>query len=512
MVENRKILAKFQEKRLRMKFKSINKIKLLSLTMGNHYRAPSGNETKRKMFGLNRLKLNMKGKSILSIAIILLLLVSVFAFIPKKNTSESITPVSTNTPTTPPTVVPQNNSQPSALDPFSQISHLWTGFSDKVVQVIAPESPGVIESSKGMNKIVWQQVAASAWQYFQPSMGVDSNTGLPLSGINVPCFTDWDLGVYIQAVMDAQKIGLISTDGDWGSSARLEKVVYFLENRELNATTGYPYWFYQSDGENYRANSDYATNPVDGVDTGRLFVALNNLRIFNASLAQNITNIVFHRSNYAALVPNILAESQYSTSIYTYYFGCGYASFWPDQLSGVPNRILNNILSSATVTTNNITLPVSSILGDPLLCSVFELNNNNSKLMTIMRQVYLAHEAYFNATGVYRAFSEGPSLSDHWAYEWTVLPDNRTWVILDEKNQPFNISPIIYTKIALGFLAIYNTTYAYNMNVYLEKALPAPSDGYCEGVTEDGAQLTRMGLNSNGLILAAAKYALQNYP
>ena len=132
--------------------------------------------------------------------------------------------------------------------------------------------------------------------------------------------------------------------------------------------------------------------------------------------------------------------------------------------------------------------------------------------MTIMRQVYLAHEAYFNATGVYRAFSEGASLSDHWTYEWVVLPDNRTWVILDEKNQPFNISPIIYTKVAMGFLAIYNTTYAYNMNVYLEKALPDPSNGYCEGVAEDGAQLTGTGSNTNGLILGAAKYAIQNNP
>ena len=64
----------------------------------------------------------------------------------------------------------------------------------------------------------------------------------------------------------------------------------------------------------------------------------------------------------------------------------------------------------------------------------------------------------------------------------------------------------------MGFLAIYNTTYAYNMNVHLEKALPAPSNGYCEGVTEDGAQLTGTGSNTNGLILGAAKYAIQNNP
>ena len=68
----------------------------------------------------------------------------------------------------------------------------------------------------------------------------------------------------------------------------------------------------------YRANSDLATTPVDGVDTGRLFVALNNLRTFNSSLAPRINDIVlnkgpFHnRSDYAILVPSIYDESRYS--------------------------------------------------------------------------------------------------------------------------------------------------------------------------------------------------------
>jgi hypothetical protein len=65
-------------------------------------------------------------------------------------------------------------------------------------------------------------------------------------------------------------------------------------------------------------------------------------------------------------------------------------------------------------------LPKASILGDPLLFSVFELNNNNPQLMAITKQFYLAHEAYYNATedasgqDQYRAFSEGGTLLDHW--------------------------------------------------------------------------------------------------
>jgi hypothetical protein len=496
-----------------MKFSSIRHKKLHIPIMAKRLKASFGSKIKKKISWPNRLRLSLKAKSVLSVVIIVVLLVSIFAFISKQTPGKPIAPTNTDGPTAPPTAAPQNNSKPTSKP--TPIPNVLTGIGNALIQVLTPpKEPGFIETSKGMNSTIWRQVAAAAWQYFQPGIGVDENTSLPNSGSGSPYFTDWDLGVYIQAVIDANATGLIGYNGTWGSSARLEKIVYWLETRELNATTNYPYWFYQSsDGLNYHPMSDLSTSLVDGVDTGRLFVALNNLRIFNSSLAPRINNITlygqnYNRSNYAALVPVIYKDSLSSTSIYAYYVYSGFASFWPDQLSTVPNRILTNILSSGNVTTNNVTLPISTILGDPLLCSVFDLNNN-SQLMYIMRQVYLAHEAYYNTEGVYRAFSEGASLDYHWTYEWVVL-GNRTWVILDENYQPFGISPIIYTKVAMGFLAIYNTSYAYSMNVHLEKALPAPTHGFSEGVTEDNRQLAGTGSNTNGLILSAAKYAIQN--
>ena len=68
--------------------------------------------------------------------------------------------------------------------------------------------------------------------------------------------------------------------------------------------------------------------------------------------------------------------------------------------------------------------------------------------MALANQVYLAHQAYYNATGQYRAFGEGPSLSGDWQYEWVVLPDNRSWVVLNGTSQVMNEPPLIYTKIA----------------------------------------------------------------
>ena len=99
-------------------------------------------------------------------------------------------------------------------------------------------------------------------------------------------------------------------------------------------------------------------------------------------------------------------------------------------LSNVPSAILNNIFSAGNVTTyGNVSLPEAPITGDPLLCSVFELNNNSSQLMALSRQVYLASEAYYDATGDYAAFSEGNGPNGIYIYEWVVAPNGDTWVI-----------------------------------------------------------------------------------
>ena len=144
--------------------------------------------------------------------------------------------------------------------------------------------PVLIESNPNVNVAVWKTVAANAWQYFQPDNGVDRNTGLPKASLGFPYFTDWDLGVYIQAIIDANQTGLIGNDGDWGSNARIAKVLNFLETRDLN-NASYPFWFYQaSDQLPHIECSDKATTNVDTVDTGRLFIALNNLKTFNNSL------------------------------------------------------------------------------------------------------------------------------------------------------------------------------------------------------------------------------------
>jgi len=88
-------------------------------------------------------------------------------------------------------------------------------------------------------------------------------------------------------------------------------------------------------------------------------------------------------------------------------------------LTSATPKVLNNINNSqkiGIVTTYGVSLPNASISSEPLFCSVFELNNN-PKLMDLSKQVYLAHEAKYNAKGVYIACSEGNTPTG-FIYEW----------------------------------------------------------------------------------------------
>ena len=221
---------------------------------------------------------------------------------------------------------------------------------------------------------------------FQPGARVDGNTGLPYAGAgaNFPDFTDWDLGLYIQTVMDAQKLGLISASGDWGGDARIQKVLTFLETRPLNETTQYPFWFYDAtNGKDDTANSDQATSVVDIVPHRSIVRCPKQppelqQRLRDASRqhrSERGTRPRRSKINYAALLPDV-ENSASSNSIYSYLVTSGFASFWP-QVVYVPNQILNNIVNTPYVTSpyGNASLPALPL---PVIPCYFRFSNSTT--------------------------------------------------------------------------------------------------------------------------------------
>ncbi len=467
-------------------------------------------ENKKSVFAKLQ-SLSKKYKVSISLALIALLIVSVFAFLPREgNTTEPTdenpppidgTPQPTNNP--PPTNNPTTNPtvSPTIEDPDDGTS-------------ITPKAPGLIESANVIDSALWQKIAEKAWNYYKPGVGVDQNTGLPWTGAVSPYFTDWDLGVYIQALIDASKLGLIGKDREWGFNDRVDKVLKFLENRELN-NASYPFWFYQAtDGKVWHENSDVADFIVDVADTGRLLVSLNNLREYSSTFSSRTNNLVYNthhnRSDYSSIIPSLKAECETSVNIYAYYAISGFAAFWPNELAGATSKVIDNMYSAGNVTTYGVTLPKGKITSDILLCCIFEVKNVDPRLKDLTYQVYLAHEAHYTTTRSYRAFGEGPSISSEWQWEWVVLPDGQTWVIHNGSGEVIRELPLIYTKVALGFLSVYNTSFAKNLVIHVERSLPDLARGYCEGLDERRMPLSSVGSLTNGLILGAALYFIEN--
>lgn len=373
-----------------------------------------------------------------------------------------------------------------------------------ITQPLVPETKGQ-QGSLVVNQAYWLRLANNAWKYYQPGVSVDPTTGLHSSGLGYPYFTDWDLGVYIQAIIDTNQLGILSTTGTWGANARINKILTFLQTRQLSSN-GLPYVWYQSANGNPHVNDEQ-----NAADTGELLVALNNLKVFRPDLADAINNIVYTRTNYAPLEQAVDSLTN-SKNLYDYYVASGFAGFWPSRFSTLASSILNNIVSAPTVSTYGVALPTSKLTCEPLLLSVFNLAPN-AKLDGLAEQVYLAHEARYSATGKFVAFSEGNTGLDNpaYVYEWVVKEDGSTWTI-DDGQDNVGIVPIIYFKAAVGLLAMHNTAFTKNMASYVESKLPNPTSGYSDGIDENGRVNTADIDKTNGMIIEAALYAINNPP
>lgn len=373
-----------------------------------------------------------------------------------------------------------------------------------VAQLFVPVTEGQ-EGGLVVDRAFWLRLANNAWKYYQPGVAVDSTTGLHSAGLGYPYFTDWDLGIYIQAIIDANKLGILSSSGSWGSDARFNKILTFLQTRQLSSK-GLPYVWYQSaDGK------PHVTEEQNAADTGELLVALNNLRVFRPDLKDAINNIVLTLTNYAPLEQAVDSLTN-SKNLYDYYVTSGFASFWPSRFSTLATSILKNIVSSPTVSTYGILLPTSKLACEPLLLSVFNLPPN-TQLNGLADMVCLAHQARYDSTGKFSAFSEGNTGLDNptYVYEWVVKQDGSTWTIDNGANN-VEIAPIIYFKAAVGMLAISDSAFTENMVSYVESKLPTPSNGYSEGIDENGRVVSLDIDKTNGMIIEAALYATNNLP
>jgi hypothetical protein len=370
--------------------------------------------------------------------------------------------------------------------------------------------PNRVEAAQGdvVDRAYWLRLAKNAWQYFQPGVGVNSATGLHSAGLGYHYFTGWDLAVYVTAVLDAQQLGLISKAGAWGADYRIDKVVSWLQTMQLTSEN-LPYTWYDSDTG--LPALGLSTLGINIYDYGYLLIALYRLQICRPDLAGAIGSLVQTRFNSSFLASQVVPS--FCQWDYNYFIAHGFEHFGYGNCSQVSEalNLLNSSQSQAKVTVYGVQLPKISLMCEPLLLSTFNLDPDPI-VSKLMQGVYLAHEGRYNATGKWTAMSEGNTglNSPSYVYELTTTSDGDSWV-----TSPTPITPIAYFKVAISFLALFNTTFARGMVSYLEPhlltntGLLTVSTGYMDGVDESGRVVTMITDKTNGLILNAAKYAIE---
>jgi hypothetical protein len=342
--------------------------------------------------------------------------------------------------------------------------------------------------------------AETAWKYFKPGVGVDPETGLNYANYAPPfggwkCLTEWDLGCYIMAIVDAEKLGILDTEGEWGCDYRVEKVLGFMEDREIHES-GVPYLSYKStssEPNNYEPTNKY--------DVGRLLVALHNLKKSKPEQAARIDHIVHERYNLTGMAASISK----SPNPENYYLAKGYSYFGFNSTNihaclGNPRRMIEG----GQIDVYGVSLPNVKLISEQVLHAVFEVETDGD-FQEIAHRTYLAQQRRWEETGKYTAFTEGARRTEpHYIYEYIVLPPD-TWYVTAIGMGDLDLVPIVFIKAGVGFHAIYNTSYTRDLlDEYLERV--ETDNGYMEGVDEDGAVMRILTDKTNSLIINAARY------
>jgi len=372
-----------------------------------------------------------------------------------------------------------------------------TTSSSNLVSSSTTASSSSVATSQSLNqtqylawKNQWLGYAKIAWQFFKPGVGVSPTTGLMYAFPNYHEFTDWDLASYIEAVLAAEKLGLITQNGTWGADYRLKLVLNFLETRVLT-NTSIPYQFYDSDTGGIAPD----VGPVVGnpTDEGKLLIAFYNMRIAHPELAQSIENAM-SRVNYKhlALTPGFASVSEYSQ-----YSGIGFR-LWNFTIPNFPN--LENVTPGM-------------IVPEPVLSAILD-NVSNDYLNKLGMSLYLAHYALYNRTGLLLALGEGQYLpyggdQSPYVYESIEVPNGTSYKMVTDTGVVFsNAYPETFTKIALAFYAIYRTGYAQLLANNVTSTL-ATSTGYYDGFISGTGQIVRLITdNTNSMVVEAAAYAI----
>jgi Protein of unknown function (DUF3131) len=343
--------------------------------------------------------------------------------------------------------------------------------------------------------------AKTAWSYFAPGVGVNSNTGLHMANLEFPCFTDWDLASYIMSIIYAYRLGLIVTNGAWSFNDRIQKVLTFLVNRPL--MSGTPYDFYsdsKSNGQYVQCPSTTQNVPTSAADTGRLLGALSILEIIAPSYDSTIGTILGRSiSTYDEFASTCCTGADY----YQYLVGEGFQAF--NYAGCSPCSVFSAVNSYSGPyypTFDGQSLPEIISNAEPLNLEILlgQPHSTSTQFLDFANRVYSVQDYNYTHTGLLTAWTEGDypphNYPTAYIYEWVLVLLNGVWQTWQLTGPGFAQegspggppvgSPVLaFTKTAFSYLAIYGDN-AYTDALVNAANQLATSKGFGEATLQNG--------------------------
>jgi len=352
----------------------------------------------------------------------------------------------------------------------------------------------------------WKAWAEVAWRYYTPGVGVDPETLLHRANMFWHRFTDWDLGSYIQSLLDAKRIGLLKQEAEF--TERINRILQFLDRRELS-DNGIPYWSYSSNNGQPNKEAGETTPP----DVGRLLISLSNLRTYRPELAQRIERIVEKQGTQ-----KLLARKGLEGGFYGHFAAHGFKAFRIDQDGKVARSLeeMSRLSKGKFVEIFGEQIPLAWITSEPVLHALLELPSQDALFQEYARRIYKTQEKRFQTSGKYTAFSEGAYFAHgNYVFEWIIRGDTgATWTVTridGGKVQTLDIAPVIYTKAALGFHAVFPSDYTKKLVSWLlSRTDIMTGNGFVEGVSEANELVSDTTDKTNAMIISAARFAIES--
>ncbi len=376
----------------------------------------------------------------------------------------------------------------------------------------------------------WLEWASIAWRYYQPGKGVNPTTGLHYGTLDWHYITDWDTGNYLIAILDARALNLIQDTGEWGTDYRLDKVLHYLETRKLRPSDGLPYAAYNS--ENGQPGTELSRQVTDVVDAGRLLVALYIVKTRRPDLAGRVSGILDRcalnctppqtPTSLRSVYNTAFIQGQTHSGVYEYYATLGFNQFGFDVSSSLTSW--NKLENGPQVNVYGQLLPRADVTTEPFLNGILEIPNLiDDGFKTYAYRVLEAQEGRWQATGYLTAWSEGAiDVTPYYQYEWIVHTlgeqSPKVWKIVGPSQSDIDSgkTPIVYTKVAFAFHALYSTAYTRALITKL-LAVTQTEYGFREGIRENtgeviGTPTWPIQDKTNSFIIAAARYASITVP